>query len=84
MGELYLSVSCAHQRQLWGSDRLLTHHDRSAPSGWLRPFSVGGDFALRVHFARLADRAGGGACAAVIHLQTEWVTLVISKANFRP
>ena len=44
----------------------MIHDDRSTPPGRLRPFSAGGDFALRLHVARLAHCAGGRAFAAVI------------------
>ena len=49
-----------------GSGRSLTPDDRSSFAACLRRRRVGGDFALFLHFARLVDRGGGGAFAAVI------------------
>ena len=50
-------------RQLSGSDRL---DDRPPFTACLRRFRAGGDFALRLHIARVANRAGRRSFAAVI------------------
>jgi hypothetical protein len=46
-------------------DQPLTPDDRSSFTACLRRSRAGGDFALRLHTARLVDRAGRRAFAAV-------------------